>query len=174
MPKAAHILVVTLAAVAMLAGAAAARDPAKVLGSKANQLRLKLALQKQIQGTLVGELNRNKQTYAALKLNPQQLRDLREKVYRFKQLDPDRQVDILEAAWEFLNLTEEQRKIYRQREAWLRKVVASLTPEQRDQLKELSPQERSKRLLEYRDKLAGRPTSQPATRPAEKDTFTEN
>jgi hypothetical protein len=162
-----HISVVTLAGAALLVGVAAAKDPARIPGSKARQLLLKQALKKQLEGTLVSELNRNKQVYTSLKLNPQQLRDLREKVYMFKQLDPDRQVDILEAAEEFLSLTPEQRKTYRESEAWLRKVVASLTPQQREALKRLTPEQRAKRLLELRDKLLGsKPTTQPATRPA--------
>lgn len=164
MPRHLYIAIVTLAGVALV-GVAAAKDPDKAPGSKAYQLRLKLALQKQMKGTLAAEMNRNKQVYAAL--NPQQLSDLRERVYMFKQLDPDRQVDILDTAREFLNLTPAQRKIYREREAWLQKVVASLTPAEREALKRMTPRQRSKRLLELRDKLlAPRPTTRPTTRPA--------
>lgn len=159
-----HIVIVSLAGV-VLAGVAAAKDPARAPDSKAYQLRLKLALQKQMKGTLTAEMNRNKQVYASL--NPQQLSDLRERVYMFKQLDPDRQVDILDTAREFLNLSPAQRKIYRDREAWLQRVVASLTPAEREAMKRMTPRQRSKRLLELRDKLlAPRPTSQPTTRPA--------
>ena len=163
MPRRLHIAIVALACVTLV-GVAAAKDPP---GSKAYQLRLKLALQKQMKGTLAAEVNRNKQVYASL--NGQQLRDLRERVYMFKQLNPDRQVDILDTAQEFLNLTSAQRKTYREREAWLRKGVASLTPAEREALKRMTPRQRSKRLLELRDKLlAPAPTTQPATTPKDR------
>lgn len=163
MSRRTNILIATLAA-ALLAGTAAAagKDADQIPGSKAYQVRLKLALQKHMAGSLVAELKRNVQVYTAL--NPQQRSDLREKVYMFKQLEPDRQVDILEAAQEFLNLTAEQRNIYRQRQAWLRRVVSSLSPDEREALRRLTPAERSKRLLELRDKLlAPPPTTQPTT-----------
>ena len=128
-------------------------------GSKARQLLLKQALDKQISGTLVAELNRNKQVYD--RLNPQQLRDLRAKVYMFKKEDPDRQVRIIEAGMEFLGLSPKHQDMYRRQAAWLKKVNASLTPQQRERLKRMTPRDRAKRMLELKAKLV--PPPAPAT-----------
>jgi len=162
-----HMLVIlALLGVTLTGSGAAAKepkrlDPAKVLGSKARQLLLKQALEKHLSGTLLAELNRNKRDYRAL--TPEQRRALRQRVYAILKMDPERQAKIIEAGREFLNLSPEQKKKYQQRLVWLEKVVAKLTPQQREALKRMTPAERAKRLLELKAKLLGtHPTSRPA------------
>ena len=163
MGKLTYMLVPALLAGMLVAGGAAAKeprraDPAKILGSKARQLLLKQALEKHLSGTLVAELNRNKRDYRAL--SPEQRRALRQRVYAILKMDPQRQAKIIDAGREFLNLSDQQKKEYQQRLVWLKKVVASLSPEQREALKRMTPAERAKRLLELKVKLVDtQPTS---------------
>ena len=99
-----------------------------------------------------------------MSLTSRQLRQLRERYYAFLRLDRAEQAALLAAAPEFDKLTDAQRKAYQQRAAWLRKVIKSLTDEQRAELKKMAPAERARRLLELKAKLArSEPTSQPAT-----------
>jgi len=163
-----HMLVILALLGGTLTGSRAAAkepkrvvDPTKILGSKARQLLLKQALEKHLSGTLLAELNRNKRDYRAL--TPEQRRALRQRVYAIFKMDPERQAKIIEAGREFLNLPPEQKKKYQQRLVWLEKVVAKLTPQQREALKRMTPAERAKRLLELKAKLLGaHPTSGPA------------
>ncbi|HET6427100.1 MAG TPA: hypothetical protein VFJ30_01730 [Phycisphaerae bacterium] len=165
MSKRMHILgCVVLAVVLPLAGVRADDDPAKAAkskgpGSMAAQLLLKERLDKLAKGTLVAQLDRNRAVYVAM--TPQQRRDLREKVYSFLKENPDRQVKILQAAGELLNQTDAEKV----RTAWLTKVVASLSEQEKARLREMSPDERAKRLLELKAELDPEPatTTQPAT-----------
>ena len=168
--SAARIILVALLSVGACAVEAGAAG--RKVGSKARQLALKQALDKQMEGTLFAELNRNREVWQSLK--PDQLRLLRNRYYAFLREDDQRQADLLEAAAELNRLTDEQRRAYREREKWLIEVVRRLTPEQREQLRQLSPQDRARRLLELRDELLGptpRPTEKaepdPTTRPVE-------
>ncbi len=162
MPKKTHILIAALAAVILPAGAGAAKDPA---ASRARQLLLKQALDKHTPESLAATLSRNRKTLG--ELTPEQLRELRRRYYAFLKQDPARQVELIKAAEEFLKLSDRQKEEYRRRQEWLRKVVSSLTPKQRDQLKKLTPGERAQRLLELKAKLVGtQPAEKPATKPA--------
>jgi len=158
------ILVICLAAAG--AGIAAAKnppkpDPSQVPGSMARQALLKGALDKHLSGTLVAELNQNKKIWNSLP--PEELRQLRQRYYAFLKQDPSRQADLVQAAIQFEKLTEEQKRIYQERAEWLNRVVASLTPQQREELQRMNPQERAQRLYELRSAL---PSTQPAAEPA--------
>ena len=167
MRKPAHILIASWLAVAVLAAGVAvgaSRQPPRP-GSRARQLLLKQALEKRLSGTLVAELSHNKKVWGAM--TPEQLRQLRERYYAFLRLDQDKQAELLRAMPEFERLTGAQREAYQQRAAWLKKVVGSLTPDQREELKAMTPSERAKRLLELKGRLvSSRPSTQPAS-PAE-------
>ncbi len=166
MSRYAHIIVVALAMLSIPANAQAGkdgptRDPSQVPGSKVRQLMLKQALDKQLSGTLVAELNQNKELWHSMP--PEKLRGLRERYYAFLRQDGREQLELMEAAEKFHRLTEQQRQAYLERASWLKKVVANLTPEQRQALQKLTPAERAKRLLELKAKLSD---SQPASQPA--------
>ncbi len=169
MPRLRHIPLLLAAAAAWAASAADAQQvrpgPRLVPGSKARQLLLKKALEKHLSGALVAELNRNKKQWLAL--SPEQRNELRQRAIAFLRANPDRQADLIRAAWDYQRLSERQKQLYRERAKWLARVVARLTPAQRERLKALPPAQRAKRLLELKAALpATRPADQPTTRPA--------
>ena len=139
------------------------RQSASVPGSRVRQLMLKQALEKYISGTLVEELNRNKRLWA--KMSPEELRKLRSRYYAFLKENPDKQVELIEAAEKFQKLTAEQRKAYIKRAEWLKKVVSHLTEKEKEALKKMTPAQRAKRLLELKAiYCTSQPTTQPTTR----------
>ncbi len=175
MSRSLHIIAAAMVMLSLLPNVRAARgdprrdrDPSKVPGSKVRQLMLKQALDKQLDGTLVAELNQNKKIWRSM--GPEELRSLRERYYAFLKQDSDKQLELMAAAEKFHRLTTEQRQAYLERAEWLKKVVARLTPAERQALRKLTPAERAKRLLELKAKLVDpQPTSQPAsTQPAGK------
>ncbi len=172
MSRSAYIIVIALAA-ALSASISRAdsreqkRDPSKVPGSTVRQLMFKQALDMKGAGTLVAELNQNKKIWRSLK--PEELRSLRERYYAFLKQDGKKQIELMEAAEKFYRLTDKQRRAYLKRASWLKKVVARLTPEQRQALRKLSPAERARRLLELKAKLVDPPpTTQPTSQPTSK------
>ncbi|MDY7011330.1 MAG: hypothetical protein SVV80_11360 [Planctomycetota bacterium] len=170
MSRYAHIIVVAIASAMLLsnahaAGGASKRDPSKVPGSKVRQLMLKQALEKELSGTLVAELNQNKKLWRSM--TPEKLRSLRERYYAFLKQDGRKQLELMEAAEEFHRLTPRQRQAYLERASWLKKVVSRLTPEQRQTLRKLTPTERAERLMELKAKLVDpSPTTQPTSQPS--------
>ncbi|MCK4624259.1 MAG: hypothetical protein KAV00_03040 [Phycisphaerae bacterium] len=171
MSRSAYIIVVALAtafpaSITRADSREQKRDPSKVPGSTARQLMFKQALEKKMGGTLVAELNQNKKIWRSLK--PEELRSLRERYYAFLKQDGKKQIELMEAAEKFHRLTDKQRRAYLKRASWLKKVVARLTPEQRQALRKLTPAKRARRLLELKAKLSdSRPAAtQPATQPA--------
>ncbi len=137
-------------------------------GSQAQQLLLSQALDKVQAGTLVAELNKNKQAWGTMP--PEQLRELRNRYYAFLKQDPAKQAELIESSEAFHKLSKEQQDAFRQTAAWLKKVVDSLSAEQRQQLMEMTPEERAKRLLELKAKLVdAQPVTRPATQPASVD-----
>jgi len=124
---------------------------------------LKQALEKYISGTLVEELNRNKRLWA--KMSPEELRKLRSRYYAFLKENPDKQVELIEAAEKFQKLTAEQRKAFIKRAEWLKKVISHLTEKEKEALKKMTPAQRAKRLLELKAiYCTSQPTTQPTTR----------
>lgn len=164
MRKCCHILTVLLALTTLTSPAPAKKKPAP--GSKAWQARLKEALDKKLPTkTLLAELNRNKEVWG--RMTPEQLRELRNRYYAYLRQDDAKRARLLEAAAELDRLTAEQREAYLERARWLAKVIAKLTPAQREELKKLTAKQRAKRLLELKAVLAGsQPSTQPATAPA--------
>jgi len=151
------ILIAVLAAGALLATSAPAKDPE--MGSRTRQLLLKKALGS---GSLADELSRNRRRWEAM--TPEQRRALRDRFLAFVGKDPARQADLIRAFEAFQKLTPQQQEQYRRRAVWLKKVVASLTPEQREALKKLTPDERARKLLELKAALSRPgPTTRPTT-----------
>jgi len=167
-------MLTALLAVALPPAAASAqevprRDPARIPGSRVRQLLLKQALEKEADGTLVATLTQYKRIYKAL--DAEQLSELRKKAYMIRRLPPAEQADLFRSAHKLLHLSPEHRQAYRQRAEWLEKVVKSLTREQIEELKAMTPEQRGRRLLELKAKIlatqpATQPASAPATRPA--------
>lgn len=140
-------------------------DPAQVPGSKARQLALKLALEKQLNGSLTEELAQNTKIWQ--NMNIEQRRELQQKYVAFLKQSPDEQAGLMRASQEFSRLSQEQREAYQERQAWLSQVIAGLSPEQRQELLDMTPQDRAKRLLELKSKMAeSQPASGPTTTPA--------
>jgi Spy/CpxP family protein refolding chaperone len=164
--KKARFIVSVLAVLAITSSAPAgkndsSRDPSRIPGSKVRQLMLKRSLEK-FSETLVAELNQNKELWQTM--TPEKLRSLRERYYAFLKQDGGEQIALIEAAEKFGKLTDEQRQAYLKRAEWLEKVISSLTPQQREELRNLTPKERAKKLLELKAKLPGsQPTSQPVS-----------
>ena len=166
-----RFILTMLAPAVLLAATAGAQpllavDAPAVPGSKARQVLLKQALNKYMSGTLVAELNHNRQVWG--EMNPEQLREARTNYLAFLKEDPERQAKLLEAADAFNRLSPDQRKAYAERAEWLTQVVNALSPAEREELKALPPAERAQRLLELKAKLAAasQPATQPATQPA--------
>lgn len=183
MSKSAYTIAAALAALILISFASNAdgaprprRDPKKTPGSKVRQLLLKQALDKHGE-TLLAELNRNKKVWGSM--GPEELRNLRDRYYAFLKQDENSQIALMEAAEKFHSLSARQRQSYLKRAAWLKKVVAGLTPAQRKALKKLTPAERAKRLLELKAKLvdtqpaASQPKAQPTSQPASETTPAE-
>lgn len=135
--------------------------------SKARQVLLDQAIDKFMDGTLVADLNRNKKVWASK--TPEELRTLRNRRLAYLKESDEMRAKLLSAGEELDRLTDEQRKAYLARAQWLSKVVARLSPAQREALKKLTPQERARRLLELKAKLSEPgPTTRPAaSKPAE-------
>ena len=135
--------------------------------SKARQVLLKQAIDKFMDGTLVADLNRNKKVWASK--TPEELRTLRNRRLAYLKESDEMRAKLLAAGEELDRLTDEQREAYLARAQWLSKVVARLSPTQREALKKLTPQERARRLLELKAKLSEPgPTPRPvASKPAE-------
>ena len=144
------------------AAAQAARklDPANVPGTVTRQLLLRQALDKHVDGTLVAELNRNREIWQ--KLTPEQRRHLRDQWLATINEDPARLAQRIKNEDEFNKLNEQHRQMYLERAVWLKKVVDSLSPEQREEIRQMTPEQRARRLLDLKARLgdaAGGPLS---------------
>ncbi|MFW6066439.1 MAG: hypothetical protein ACOC9S_06420, partial [Planctomycetota bacterium] len=84
--------------------------------------------------------------------------------------NPDKQRELIEHYDEFIKMSAERRQAYRQRERWLKVVVASFTPRERDELRNMPADERARRLITRRDKLVEQgklKLEEPTTQPSE-------
>jgi hypothetical protein len=133
--------------------------------SKARQVLLKQAIDKFTHGTLVADLNRNKKVWASK--TPEELRTLRNRRLAYLKESDEMRAKLLAAGEELDRLTDAQREAYLARAQWLSKVVARLSPAQREALKKLTPQERARRLLEPKLSESGPTTRPAASKPAE-------
>ena len=120
-------------------------------GSLARQLRLKLSLEMVGGQSLSASLDHNRPEWEML--SPEQREEYRHRVMAFLQKDPDAQDKLLENYSAFLALTQEKRDAYRRRAQWVQAVVATLTPAQRDELRQMSSTDRAKALIARRDQL---------------------
>lgn len=168
-----------VAAMAATAAAAPAEPPSSAEpGSLARQQLLKYRLQQVAEGALSASLYHNRKEWESL--SGDQRDQVRSNAYAFLKQSPEQQQKLLAQYDRMIKLTADQREEYRSRATWLKVVVASFTPEQRQALKTMTPKQRAQVLTERRDQLvregkltltpttapASQPASQPATGPA--------
>ena len=159
MMKAVYILFFSLAAaVPSLAWAQAAKPadkPAVVADkgvvTKAQQLRMRMQLM---------SLNDDQSMAARMnsgldwsKLSPDQQEKIREEALAFMGKSEAEQAKLLAHYQRLMRLDAPRRDAYLARAAWLRVVVDSFTPAERQSLEALTPQDRAARLIERKDQL---------------------
>ena len=158
--------------------AAALRRPP--MGSLARQRLLMMRLQQITTDSLAETLKHNRQDWE--QLTADERKSYRQSFLAFLQKTPKQQDQLLKRYEKLFKMTAQRRADYRRRAKWLRVVVDSFSAEQRQELREMSPDDRAKELLArkarlIRDgKLEAEPTSsqpassaasQPAKTPAE-------
>lgn len=148
-----YMLVVLLGAMAAMP--AVAGDDASLrkppAGSIASQLRLKFLVKGQAEGTLLAGINHNREDWE--NLSPDQRDVYRRNVLAFLNKSPEEQEQLLKHYDQLVKLTAEKQEQYRQRASWLKAVVEHMTPAERQQLLEMSPEDRAKAIMEKRDQL---------------------
>jgi ElaB/YqjD/DUF883 family membrane-anchored ribosome-binding protein len=167
------LMVACLAAMASLAWAQEP-DSGMSLGSRARQQLLKYRL-RQIQGdTLAASLDHNRRQWDSL--SPEQRQKVRETAYAFLRENDDRQRDLLAHYEQVIKSSAERRDAYQRRARWLRVVLASFSGDELQAMRQMTPTDRARKLLERRDqlvregKLVIEPASQPATGPGPEPT----
>lgn len=144
----------TAAALAISAVAAEARrkDLAEAPAvSRARQLMLKYRLEKIADGTLTASLRRNRDVWR--KLPADQRENYRKEARAFFRMPVERQKAMLKHYERIANLPPDKRQAFERRAAWLKVVVPSFTPAQRQELRKLPPAQRARKLLARRDEL---------------------
>ena len=148
-----NIIIFALAA-ALLPAAAwaqAAKKSDKDLVTKARQLQLKLKLMEAGDSQLMAARLSNGLEWD--KLTPDQREKIREEVLAFMSKSEVEQEKLLKHYQRLIRLDNDQREAYLRRAAWLRVVVESFTPQEREAMEALSPQERAAKLLERKETL---------------------
>ena len=120
-------------------------------GSLAAQLRLKLSLQMAGGTSLAASLDHNRQEWKTL--SPDQREEFRREVLAFLKRNPKDQDKLLKSYNTFLELDETKRGAYRRRAQWVKAVVATFTPAERDGLRKMSSIDRARLLIARRDQL---------------------
>ncbi len=141
----------------LFVGPTRARDDTDALrrppaGSIAAQLRLKQRLLAAQEGTTLAEaLRHNRREWESL--SPEQRDHYRRVAVAFLEENPKKQRELIEHYDRFIRMSAERKREYRQRERWLQVVVESFTPQQREELRNMSSEERARRLIARRDEL---------------------
>ena len=171
------ILVLSLAAgaVAGPTGKPRPEPPAAArrrLGSIAGQLDVRLRLIRALGGSsLAAAIRHNEQVWEDL--TPEQRGRHRKQALAFLEKDKKEQTKLLDRYKKLLQLSPEKQKAYQERARWLKVVVASFTPAERETLRNLAPKQRARRLLQRKGELIRQgklPPDQPATAPASAPT----
>lgn len=133
-------------------------------GSVAAQLQFKLKLIRAGSGqTLASSIGHNRKEWESL--SPDQRDRYRMEYLAFLKESPDRQQRVIEKFGKLIRMDAKRQAAYRSRAHWLKAVVKNLTADERLRLKDLTPQDRAKALLEMRDRLVreGKLKLQPTT-----------
>jgi hypothetical protein len=172
MRKAAAVILVAVLAAAWPAAAQTGAVDATVLtrapkGTMAAQLRLRLRLEMAGGASLAASLDHNRQEWKML--SPDQRERFRQYVVAFHNEELPEQDKLLKSYSAYLLLTKQKREAYRRRAQWVKAVVATFTPQQREQLRKMPSMQRAKTLIRRRDELVGEgklildlPTTAPA------------
>jgi len=136
------------------------------VGSLAGQLLLKFRLQKIANGTLTASLNHNRAEWEGL--TPEQRQRYRNEALAFLKADPGQVQKLVERYDRFLALPPQKQAEYRSTAEWVEAVVATLSPQERERLLAMPPDDRAKFLRDRRDELVrqGKLQLPPATQPA--------
>jgi len=164
------------AALFLTAAAADARDPAPAprrppRGSLARQRLLQQRLRRITPGSLAKALRHSRNAWE--RLTPDERSSFRRRVLAFHRKSPAEQEKLIRHYENLFQMTAERRRAYRRRARWLKVVVRSFTPEQREALKQMPPDARARKLLDRKAFLIRRgvlspagATSQPTSMPA--------
>lgn len=163
------IVVITTCVAACVGQAADNLSPKPPKGSMARQLMLKYRLAgKLTDGNLQASINHNREEWNSL--SPDQRDHYRQEALAFMDKSQAEQEALLKKYESLIKMDAQKLHAYRERARWLRVVVDSLTPKERENLQKLSPDERAKILLDRKAQLVreGKLTAatQPSTRPA--------
>jgi hypothetical protein len=142
----------------------------------ARQLMLKYRLAGKLgdgNGTLQASLNHNRQEWESL--SPDQRDHYRQEALAFMDKSEAEQEALLKKYESLIKMDAQKQQAYRERAKWLKVVVDSFTPQERENLQKMSADERAKILLDRKAQLIAegrlapspQPTTQPATQPAE-------
>ena len=145
-------------------------QPGRPMIEVARQLKLKLRLAEVASGdSLAMSINRQEWD----RLTPDQRDKYRREALAFLGKSPQEQEKVLKHYEQFVRLSDQKREAYLQRAAWLHVVVESFSQQERDELTQLPPDLRAKRLLQRKAELIKQgklaPDTQPATAPASQD-----
>jgi len=165
MTKAGYILTFLLAAVPSLVWAQAKQADKNVV-TKAQQMRMRMQLLAiNDDQTMAARMNNGLEWS---KLSPDQQEKIREEALAFMSKSEAEQEKLLTHYQRLIRLGNAQREAYLARAAWLRVVVGSYTPDERQSLESLPPQERAARLIERKEQLIreGKLPAEPVTEPA--------
>lgn len=169
MKRLAKILTALLLAATLLVAAdeamaqARANQPARPMVDVAKQLKLKLKLAEVASGeSLSFSINRQEWD----RLTADERDKYRREALAFLNKSPEEQEKVLKHYEELVKLTDQKRQAYLQRAAWLHVVVQSFTAQQRQELTQLPPDQRAKRLLQRKTELMQQGKLAPDTQPA--------
>ncbi len=154
-----------LAAIASVARAEAGAGNVKKIDIQ-RQLRFKRRLQLGPAGSLVAAIRENRSKWD--QFSPEQQRLLRERAYAFRDADPKKQQKVINAYAKFLKLDRRQQELYRQRAAWLKKVLKELSPLEKARLLKLAPADRARELLRLKKDMEAAEAAEaetPSTKP---------
>ena len=168
-----YILIAAVAAATCLAWAQGAsaqvRQQARPgMIDTAKQMRLKLRLLKEASGdSLAMAINRQEWD----QLTPDERDKYRREALAFLSKSPEEQEKVLKHYEQLIKLSAQKREAYIHRAQWLQVVVASFTPQERDELTQLPPEQRARKLLDRKAELIRQgklaPDTQPASAPAQ-------
>ena len=152
MKKVLYILFFALATAApSLAWAQAAKPADKPVVTKAQQLRMRMQLMSLNDDQSMAARMNNGLEWS--KLSPDQQEKIREEALAFMGKSEAEQAKLLAYYQRLIRLDAPRRDAYLARAAWLRVVVDSYTPAERQSLEVLPPQDRAARLVERKEQL---------------------
>jgi hypothetical protein len=139
----------------------------------ARQLMLKYRLAgKLTDGNLQASIKHNRQEWDSLSAD--QRDHYQQEALAFMDKSQEEQEILLKKYESLIKMDAQKQQAYRERARWLKVVVDSLTPQERENLQKISPDERATILLDRKAQLisegklapAPQPSTQPSTRPA--------